>query len=76
MIEKKYGFYSNKAANIWVQIVKEGIPINRASIYKTPQGTEVLVTAVGNHDTPQAMGYMWPDAVLVGEVTEWVRAVP
>lgn len=76
MTEKQFGFYSYMAANRLPTMNEDGSLINRAAIYKTPNGDEVLITAVGSQDTPKEIGYMWCDAVLIGEVTEFVRVVP
>jgi hypothetical protein len=58
--QTRYGFYSQQARE------KAG-----ASIWSTPDGRNVEVTAV--FDEPDGIGYLWPDKKLVGEVVEWVE---
>lgn len=43
--------------------------------YATPGGGRVLVTCVGKSENPLDTGYMWPDAVCVGEVTYYIGRV-
>ena len=44
--------------------------------YSTPAGTEITVSCVGQFKNPQDDGYMWSDAVLVGEVVKLVSDIP
>jgi hypothetical protein len=63
----KWGFYSQKHAN----------KIGQYSIYKTPTGDEVKVTAVyATMDDYSATGaYPYSDAIAVGKVTTCVEVI-
>jgi hypothetical protein len=56
----KYGFFSEQAAEEFGSAIWIGL-----------DGKEVEVTAV--FDTPDCSGYLWPDAVDVGQVIRSVR---
>lgn len=53
-----YGYYS-------VQARKFGV-----HIYLTPEGEKIEVTAIGKSENPKDDGYLWEDAVMVGQVDE------
>ncbi len=62
MDEKLYGWYSAKADERCGH-----------SVYRTPDGTEAVVTAV--YRGPTSPNYHWDDKFCVGEVTTWVSSV-
>lgn len=55
----KLGYYSKMAASCYGSV-----------FWKTPNGEEVEITGVKD-DVLSSLNYLWPDAVCVGEVTEW-----
>jgi hypothetical protein len=62
MADPQYiGLYSARAAELC-----------GSSIYATPDGGTVEVTAVGSSDTVKD-SYKWNDAINVGPVTKWLR---
>lgn len=60
MNECHYGYYSEKGAEV-----------GGTCFYLTPEGKEVEVSCAGLDR--EGTGYMWPDKVFVGEITEYVR---
>lgn len=57
-----FGYYSEKAA------AKYGVVV-----WSTADGTEVCVTSVGATENPIESGYLWDDAVCVGEFEQWCK---
>lgn len=57
---KLYGVYSQAASEQFGTV-----------IYKGVNGSEVSVTAV--YSDKESPDYKWPDKVLIGEVTQFVR---
>ena len=53
-----YGYYSMQARKFGTYI------------YLTPEGVEIEVTAIGKSENPKDDGYLWKDAVMIGEVDE------
>ena len=73
MSDQRWGYYSQVHANMQDR-APGGIwpgPI----WYATPTGDRVLVTCIGRSENPLDIGYMWPDAVCVGEVTHYIGRV-
>lgn len=58
-----YGYVSVKAINAHCG----------TSLYSTPDGGEVEVSAVGQSPDPKEGQYNWDDAVCVGEVVHHIR---
>lgn len=57
---KKYGFYSQRAANMF-----------GSNVYRAPDKSEVYTTYIT--DDPTGTEYTWDDRVFKGEVTNWIR---
>lgn len=57
----KLGYYSETAASRYGSV-----------FWSTPTGTEVEITGIEDDNTVSP-SYLWPDAICVGEVTEWSR---
>ena len=55
-----YGYYSHNHASI---------PGCEISIYRNPQGREVLVTGFGSTENPKDSGYHYPQTLEVGKIT-------
>ncbi len=73
-MSKRYGYYSQKSIDAHESMIGRTSP---ASVwYTTPGGGKVLVTSVGEAETPLDGGYMWDDAVCVGEVSEYAGRGP
>jgi hypothetical protein len=72
-----YGYYSQHAADRIQGQMADGSRPPLYSIWKTPDGREVITTAV--YDTPDMQEvkrtYRWDDVMYVGPVTTWVRNV-
>ena len=73
MSDQRWGYYSQAHANMgdrhYANLGNEPI------WYLTPTGDRVLVTCIGRSENPLDVGYMWPDAVCVGEVTHYIGRV-
>lgn len=61
-MKKRYGFISAEA-------VAKG---SGTALYRTPYGGFVEVHTIT--DDPTGAGYKWPDAIFLGEVTEYIGA--
>lgn len=53
-----YGYYSAQARKLGTHT------------YLTPEGEKIEVTAIGKSENPKDDGYLWEDAVMVGQVDE------
>ena len=60
--DKRYGYFSEQAAQILGY-----------SVWRTPEGRDVLVTFVDSRADDIPNVYKWEDAVLVGEVSTKIR---
>ena len=54
----RYGYYSAQARKLGTHT------------YLTPEGKKIEVTAIGKSENPKDDGYLWEDAVMIGEVDE------
>ena len=72
MSDQRWGYYSQEHADM----LRDTGGIHHWPIwYATPTGDRVLVTCIGRSENPLDVGYMWPDAVCVGEVTHYIGRV-
>jgi len=58
----RFGMFSEKAAAIY-----------GTHIWRKPDGGEIEITGALDDPDPTTAGYLWPDAVFVGEVTGPIR---
>ncbi|WP_428383762.1 hypothetical protein [Nevskia ramosa] len=79
MTKKWYGFFSKQAllsefGMFGGRQIYSDAPIPTGAYWSTPDGGEVLITAVWRD--PEAAEYLWPDKQCVGEVAEYLRPWP
>ena len=72
---KKYGYYSQQAADQYQQSPASDGRHNQRYEYNSPNGV-VIITGVGYSPDPATGGYGWADAIYMGEVTNFIRSIP
>lgn len=72
--EPRYGYFSQKS----IESAERAFGRQRPTSvwYTTPTGGRVLVTQVGDTEDPRESGYLWDDAVCVGEIAEYAYPQP
>lgn len=63
--------YCMLSGKLYGYLSKNGEMYHSYVFWKTPTGNTVKVTGVGSTKIPANSGYLWSDAALVGEVTEY-----
>ncbi len=76
MSKPLYGYLSQTALDMGKGFIERfPPPPDRAAIYSTPNGSEVMITGVGLDPSPSRGGYQFADAVCVGQVVKYLRGV-